>query len=146
MYLFLYLRRSISRRFRKHFSLYLVLTFSFMLPLLVSVYQDSQLYGTVQEMLFSTKGQTFHIANVTQSDCQYFRGIEGLSSPIFADGKIHLKMEKDEEWKDLSALNLYYSLLQQRINEMGRSSVSITASEYEYAHGIITDEAFWSSR
>lgn len=146
MYLSLYLRRSISRRFQKHFSLYLVLTFSFMLPLLVSVYQDSQLYGTVQEMLFSTKGQTFHIANVTQSDCQYFQGIEGLSSPIFLDGKIHLKMEKDEEWKDLSALNLYYSLLQQRINEMGRSSVSITASEYEYAHGIITDEAFWSSR
>ena len=98
MYAALYLKRSFSRRFQKHFSLYLVLTFAFLLPLLVSFYRDSRAYGEIQQLLFLSKGQTFHIANVTEADCQYFQGIDGLSSPYYEDRKIYLKIEDDEEW------------------------------------------------
>lgn len=146
MYAALYLKRSFSRRFQKHFSLYLVLTFAFLLPLLVSFYRDSRAYGEIQQLLFLSKGQTFHIANVTEADCQYFQGIDGLSSPYYEDRKIYLKIEDDEEWKDFSTLNMYSGRIQQRINEMGRSDVSVRANEYERAHGISTDEASLSSQ
>lgn len=146
MYLSLYLRRSFSRRFRKHFCLYLVLTCAFLLPLLISFYRDSQSYGIMQELLFLSKGQTFHIANVTEADCQYFQGIEGLSSPFFEDGKIYLKIVNDEEWKDFATLNMYGNQVQQRINEMGRSDVSFSGNEYERAHGISSDEVLLSGQ
>lgn len=146
MYFTLYLRRSFSRRFQKHFSLYLVLTCAFLLPLLISFYRDSRSYGSMQQLLFLSKGQTFHISNVTEADCQYFQGIEGLSSPFFEGGKIYLKIENDEEWKNFSTLNMYSSQVQQRINEMGRSDVFFTGNEYERAHGISTDAVLLSSQ
>lgn len=146
MYFALYLKRSFSRRFQKHFSLYLVLTCAFLLPLLISFYRDSRSYGSMQQLLFLSKGQTFHISNVTEADCQYFQGIEGLSSPFYEDGEIYLKIENDEQWKDFATLNMYGSQVQQRINEMGRSDVFFTGNEYERAHGISTDAVLLSSQ
>ena len=93
MYAALYLKRSFSRRFQKHFSLYLVLTFAFLLPLLVSFYRDSRAYGEIQQLLFLSKGQTFHIANVTEETASIFKESMAFPLRIMKTGKSISKLK-----------------------------------------------------
>lgn len=142
----LYLKRSFLRNSRKHLSLYLILTCAFLLPLLVSFYRDSSAYGTSQSLLFQSKGQTFHIQNVTMEDSHYFHDIEGLSEPFFEDNTIYLKILNEEEWKDSESLNAYGNVVLERVKATGKSHIITKAYDFYSANGISTDNTFNSGQ
>lgn len=100
----LYLWRSILRRPRRHLTLYSILTCAFLLPLVISIYRDSSAYGQEQFLLDWSKGATFHIANATQEDVQYFENIPGLSQPTYEDGTIYLRILSEENGKTINRL------------------------------------------
>ena len=56
---FLYLKRSITRGPRRHAALFAVLTCAFLLPLLISIYRDSNAWGTRQYLLARSAGGTY---------------------------------------------------------------------------------------
>ena len=85
-----YLKRSFVRNPKRHLSLFIVVTCALILPLLISIYRDSDAYGMEQYLLDTTKGETYHIANATEEDVSYFENIAGLSAPSFQEGTIYL--------------------------------------------------------
>ena len=64
----LYLKRSFTRSPRRHVVLFAVLTCAFLLPLLISVYRDSNAYGMRQFLLARSAGETYHIGNAAEAD------------------------------------------------------------------------------
>ena len=78
----LYMKRSFTRSPRRHAVLFAVLTCAFLLPLLISIYRDSNAWGTRQYLLARSAGETYHIGNATEVDVPYFEGIRGLSAPF----------------------------------------------------------------
>ena len=134
----LYLKRSLLRRPKQHLSLFIILTCAFILPLLISIYRDSSAYGTEQMLLDWTKGETFHILNAKEADTELFEGIEGMSTPRYADGKVYLHILSDEEWKDFWAFDGYGAKIHERIQNSGKTNLMIRGYDYEPAHGIPT--------
>ena len=84
----LYMKRSFTRSPRRHAVLFAVLTCAFLLPLLISIYRDSNAWGTRQYLLARSAGETYHIGNAAEADVPYFEGIRGLSAPGYRDGTI----------------------------------------------------------
>lgn len=142
----LYIRRSIVRNLRKHVSLYFILTCAFLLPLLVSVYRDSSAYGMSQSLLAQSKGQTFHILNVTKDDCKYFENITGLSKPFFEENTIYLRINSEEEWKNSESLTIYGNVILERVEATGKNTAFAKAYDFYSAQGISTDSAFISEQ
>lgn len=136
-----YLKRSFVRNPKRHLSLFIVVTCALILPLLISIYRDSDAYGMEQYLLDTTKGETYHIANATEEDVAYFENISGLSVPSFQDGTIYLSILSDEEWKDRETVVYYDSIVQQQISATGNESLTVYGYSYENAHGISTDES-----
>ena len=136
-----YIKRSFVRNPQRHLSLFIVVTCALILPLLVSIYRDSDAYGMEQYLLDTTKGETYHIANATEEDVAYFENIAGLSVPSFQDGTIYLSILSDEEWKDSETVIYYDSIVQQQVSAAGNESLIIHGYTYENAHGISTDES-----
>ena len=136
----LYLKRSFTRNPKRHLSLFVVVTCALILPLLISIYRDSNAYGMEQYLLDNTKGETYHIANATEADIAYFENIAGLSAPKFQNGTIYLSILSEEEWKDREAVACYDSIVQQQISAAGNNSLIVYGYSYENAHGISTDE------
>lgn len=135
-----YLKRSFVRNPKRHLSLFIVVTCALILPLLISIYRDSDAYGMEQYLLDTTKGETYHIANATEEDVAYFENIAGLSAPSFQDGTIYLSILSDEEWKDKETVVYYDSIVQQQMVATGNESLTVYGYSYENAHGISTDE------
>lgn len=141
----LYLRRSFRRRPMRHFSLFWVLMCSFLLPLVVSVYRDSLIYGSYLFTMDFSQGQAFHISGVQPEDVELLRGIDGLTEPYYKDRIIYLNFATEEAWE-------YYStpskrseitgLIRSRLAQSGRdtSGVEIMNYTYEAVHGIEDDE------
>ncbi len=142
----LYLKESLKRRPKLHLTLYIILTCAFILPLLISVYRDSNAYGTEQYLLNETKGETFHISNASESDCAYFENMDGLSSPYFSDGTIFLSILSDEQWQDHRAVSDYGNQIMERIGTAKAEHLLVCAFDYDSAHGISNDAAYLSGQ
>ena len=99
----LYMKRSFTRSSRRH----AVLTCAFLLPLLISIYRDSNAWGTRQYLLARSSGETYHIGNATEADVPYFEGIRGLSAPVYRDGTIYLHILSDEEWRNSESVTVF---------------------------------------
>lgn len=148
----LYMKRSFTRSPRRHTVLFAVLTCAFLLPLLISIYRDSNAWGTRQYLLARSAGETYHIGNATEVDVPYFEGIRGLSAPVYRDGTIYLHILSDEEWRNAESVTVFENEIRKRMEASGNEALLPTAFSYEYAHGISTDpshlsgsEAFCSS-
>lgn len=142
----IYLRKSFKCNLRKHISLCLILTCALLLPLLVSVYRDSSAYGMSQSLITQSKGQTFHILNVTEDDCRYFENITGLSEPCFQDNTIYLKINNEEEWKNSESVTEYGHIVLKRVDETCKDGVVVKAYDFYSACGISTDSSFLSEQ
>lgn len=135
----LYMKRSFTRSPRRHAVLFAVLTCAFLLPLLISIYRDSNAWGTRQYLLARSAGETYHIGNAAEADVPYFEGIRGLSAPIYRDGTIYLHILSDEEWRNSESVTVYENEIRKRMETSGNEALLPTAFSYEYAHGISTD-------
>ena len=135
----LYLKCSVTRSPRRHAVLFVVLTCAFLLPLLISIYRDSNAWGTRQYLLARSAGETYHIGNATEADAACFEDIPGLSAPVYRDGMIYLRVLSDEEWKNQERMRLYDQAIRERIEASGNKRLLTARFSYEYAHGISTD-------
>ena len=142
----LYLKRSFTRSPRRHAVLFAVLTCAFLLPLLISVYRDSNAYGMRQFLLARSAGETYHIGNATEADVPYFEGIRGLSAPVYRDGTIYLHILSDEEWRNAESVTVFENEIRKRMEMSGNEALLPTAFSYEYAHGISTDPSHLSGQ
>ena len=141
----LYLRRSFRRRPMRHFALFWVLMCSFLLPLVVSVYRDSLVYGSYLFTMDFSQGQALHISGVQPEDVEVLRGIDGLTEPYYQDRFIYLNFDDEEAWEYYSTpINRsgLYDLIRSRLAQNGRNTgdVEITRYKYEDVHGIEDDE------
>lgn len=142
----LYLKRSFARSPRRHAVLFAVLTCAFLLPLLISIYRDSNAWGTRQYLLARSAGETYHIGNATEADVPYFEGIRGLSAPVYRDGTIYLHILSDEDWRNSESVTVYENEIRKRMEASGNEALLPTAFSYEYAHGISTDPSHLSGQ
>lgn len=141
----LYLRRSFQRRPMRHFSLFWVLMCSFLLPLVVSVYRDSLIYGSYLFTMDFSQGQAFHISGVQPEDVEVLRGIDGLTEPYYKDRIIYLNFATEEAWERYSSPSSrseINGLIRSRLAQSGRNTggVEIMNYTYEAVHGIEDDE------
>lgn len=141
----LYLRRSFRRRPMRHFALFWVLMCSFLLPLVVSVYRDSLIYGTYMQTMDFSQGQALHISGAQPEDVEVLRGIDGLTEPYYQDRFIYLNFTDEETWEYYSApfnRSVLSDLIRSRLVKNGRSagSVEIMWYTYEAVHGIRDSE------
>ena len=142
----LYMKRSFTRSPRRHAVLFAVLTCAFLLPLLISIYRDSNAWGTRQYLLARSAGETYHIGNATEADVPYFEGIRGLSAPVYRDGTIYLHILSDEEWRNSESVTVFENEIRKRMEASGNEALLPTAFSYEYAHGISTDPSHLSGQ
>lgn len=141
----LYLRRSFQRRPMRHFSLFWVLMCSFLLPLVVSVYRDSLIYGSYLFTMDFSQGQAFHISGAQPEDVELLRGIDGLTEPYYEDRIIYLNFATEEAWERYSSPSSrseINGLIRSRLAQSGRNTggVEIMNYTYEAVHGIEDDE------
>ena len=141
----LYLRRSFRRRPMRHFALFWVLMCSFLLPLVVSVYRDSLIYGSYLFTMDFSQGQAFHISGVQPEDVEVLRGIDGLTEPYYEDRIIYLNFATEEAWERYSSPSSrseINGLIRSRLAQSGRDTggVEIMNYTYEAVHGIEDDE------
>ena len=100
----LYLLRSIKRRPLRHISLAWILLCAFLLPLVVSVYRDSLIYGVRLQDFDFHKGQAIHIYGAQPEDTAWFQDIDGLTAPYYEDGTIYMTYdsgESEERYQDV---------------------------------------------
>lgn len=132
----LYLKRSLLRRTKQHLSLLIILTCAFILPLLISVYRDSSVYGRKQQLLDLTSGVTFRISNAVESDITYFENMSGLSAPEYFDGEIRLTILNDRAWQNEREYANYGMKIMRVIEDNGLSHLYASSYGYDMAHGI----------
>ena len=128
-----------AKRPQRHISLYVILTCAFLIPLFISFYRDSLAYGQKQFLLSDSKGQAFHIYNASEEDTAYFKGIDGLSEPVFEDGTVYLSILSDDEWKDDMEMFEYGEKITHIVNSVEGKQWKAINYDYYYAHGISTD-------
>lgn len=91
-----YLLRSFKRRPLRHFSLMWILLCAFLLPLVVSIYRDSLVYGVKLQDFDFHKGQAIHISGAQPEDTAWFQDIDGLTAPYYEDGTIYMTYDSEE--------------------------------------------------
>lgn len=139
-----YLRRSFKRRPLRHLSLLWVLMCAFMLPLVVSIYRDSMIYGYHLQKLDFSKGQAIHISGAQPEDVALLRGIDGLTEPYYEDRLIYLNFASEEAWNRYSEIGDQVelsNLIKSRLSQNGRdtSGVDVYFYSYQDVKGIATD-------
>lgn len=139
-----YLRRSFKRRPLRHLSLFWVLMCAFMLPLVVSIYRDSMIYGYHLQKLDFSKGQAIHISGAQPEDVALLRGIDGLTEPYYEDRLIYLNFASEEAWNRYSEIGDQVelsNLIKSRLSQNGRdtSGVDVYFYSYQDVKGIATD-------
>lgn len=142
----LYMKRSFTRSPHRHAVLFAVLTCAFLLPLLISIYRDSNAWGTRQYLLARSAGETYHIWNAAEADVPYFEGIRGLPAPVYRDGTIYLHILSDEEWRNSESVTVFENEIRKRMEASGNEALLPTAFSYEYAYGISTDPSHLSGQ
>lgn len=138
-----YLLRSFKRRPLRHLALFWVLMCAFMLPLVVSIYRDSMIYGNHLQKLAFSKGQAIHISGVEPEDVALLRGIDGLTEPYYEDGWIYLNYTSEEAWsryfkpEQKAELSL---LMKSRLSQNGYDISGVTVVFYSYQDVYGTEE------
>jgi len=90
-----YLECSMKRNFKKHLSLFLIMTSAFTLPMIFSIFRDSLNYGTEEMFRVRTHNyQTFILDFAKTEYLAYFSDIEGLSV-FFENDTIYMKADED---------------------------------------------------
>ncbi len=97
--------------------LYIILTCAIMLPLIISIFRDSKIYGNQLSVQQQTHGQTYHIINAKIDYLKYFKNIQGLSS-YYEDSTIFINIKSDEEAKNPEREVEYKSAIFSIINEI----------------------------
>ena len=88
----LYLKRSFAKRKKRTIILYIIIACTIALPLMVSVFRDSMVYGQLKSIEEVTRGQTYHILNAKEEYLPYFDNIPGLSA-FYEDAVIYVKAD-----------------------------------------------------
>lgn len=140
--IFRYLSRSILRRPLRHFFLFWTIACAFLLPLVASTYRDSLMYGMKLQDQDTHKGYAIHIMDAAPEDLELFRNIDGLTDPVYEDGRIYINFESDDFWKKASDTEFANSMSteewdiylaeEQRIFDAIDSAVSKSAQRLQY--------------
>lgn len=77
-------------------SLMWILMCAFLLPLVVSIYRDSLIYGVKLQDYNFHKGQAVHISGAQPEDTAWFQDIDGLTAPYYEDGIIYMTYDSRE--------------------------------------------------
>lgn len=91
----IYLKRSFKLRLKRHMILYVILTCAIILPLIISIFRDSIIFGNKLSVLQQTQGHTYHVQNAKPEYLEYFESIPGLSSS-YKDNTIFIDIESEE--------------------------------------------------
>ncbi len=91
---FLYLKRSLTRAWRSHLLLMLLLACALALPLCLSIMESSTQYGIQQYNAFHTGGHSLRIRNAKRGDETIFDCIPGTFT-VWEDGKLYLDRTPD---------------------------------------------------
>lgn len=119
-----YLLRSFKRRPLRHISLAWILMCAFLLPLVVSVYRDSLVYGVRLQDFDFHKGQAIHISGAQPEDTAWFQDIDGLTAPYYEDGTIYMtydSRESEERYQDGHELIALTNLLKSKATQSEQS-------------------------
>lgn len=140
----LYLRRSLQRNPLRHLSLFWILMCAFLLPLVVSVYRDSMMYGNYLQKIDLSKGQAIHISGVQSEDVVLLRGIDGLTEPYYENRWIYLNFASEEAWDRYSGTGNQVeltNLIKFRLSQNGRKvdGINVTFYRYQDVYGIEED-------
>ena len=120
----LYLLRSFKRKPLRHISLAWILLCAFLLPLVVSVYRDSLVYGVRLQDFDFHKGQAIHISGAQPEDTAWFQDIDGLTAPYYEDGTIYMtydSRESEERYQDGHELIALTNLLKSKATQSEQS-------------------------
>lgn len=115
-----YLLRSFKRRPLRHFSLMWILMCAFLLPLVVSIYRDSLVYGVKLQDFNFHKGQAVHISGAQPEDTAWFQNIDGLTAPYYEDGTIYMtydSRESERRFQDTHEMLTLSGLLKSRASQ-----------------------------
>lgn len=120
----LYLLRSFRRRPFRHISLTWLMLCAFLLPLVVSIYRDSLVYGVKLQDYDFHRGQAVHITGALPEDAAWFQDIQGLTAPEYEDGTIYLTYasgEDESRFQDAHEMLALSNLLKSRARQSERS-------------------------
>lgn len=115
-----YLTRSLKRRPLRHLSLLWILMCAFLLPLVVSIYRDSLVYGVKLQDFDFHKGQAIHISGAQPEDTAWFQDIDGLTEPYYEDGTIYMtydSRESESRFQDTHELLTLSGLLKSKAHQ-----------------------------
>ena len=135
----LYLLRSFKRRPLRHISLAWILLCAFLLPLVVSVYRDSLVYGVRLQDFDFHKGQAIHIYGAQPEDTAWFQDIDGLTAPYYEDGTIYMTYdsgESEERYQDVHEQVALINLLKSKARQ---SNQALEVMFYDIDHSGLND-------
>lgn len=120
----IYLKRSMQRRRWRHLSLLIILMCAMILPLIVSIYRSSNIYGMKMQTLNATKGYDYHLKNAQEKHLDAFRNIEGISKAVFEDGTIYLAVSPEFSRSDETDEKITIAILRV-LDKIGYASTNL---------------------
>lgn len=115
-----YLMRSFKRKPLRHISLMWILMCAFLLPLVISIYRDSLVYGVKLQDYDFHKGQAVHISGAQPEDTVWFQDFDGLTAPYYEDGIIYMtysSKESESRFQDVHELLTLSGLLKSKARQ-----------------------------
>ena len=134
-----YLLRSIKRRPLRHFSLAWILLCAFLLPLVVSVYRDSLVYGVRLQDFDFHKGQAIHIYGAQPEDTAWFQDIDGLTAPYYEDGTIYMTYDSEESEERRQDVHEQVALTNLLKSKARQSNQALEVMFYDIDHSGLND-------
>lgn len=135
----LYLLRSFKRRPLRHFSLAWILLCAFLLPLVVSVYRDSLVYGVRLQDFDFHKGQAIHIYGAQPEDTTWFQDIDGLTAPYYEDGTIYMTYDSGESEERCQDVHEQVALTNLLKSKARQSNQALEVMFYDIDHSGLND-------
>lgn len=135
-----YLLRSFRRRPMRHISLVWILLCAFILPLVVSIYRDSLVYGVQLQDFDFHKGQAIHISGGQPEDAALFQGLDGLTEPYYEDGIIYMTYDSEESKIRYSDVHESLALETQIKSIISKNNRNMEAVFYGLDHDPFADE------
>ncbi len=137
----IYLQNSLKRRSFHHLAIIIILTLSMMMPLLLSVYYSSQIFGLQEMNTYTTKDALFSIEGLSESHLPMFSDLPELTS-WYEDGIIYLSPVNgqynidEQEYLELEDL-IYHTASELELDSVkfvSNIGLKPTEETYEYAH------------
>lgn len=92
----IYLKRSFKLRLKRHIILCVIVTCALILPLIISIFRDSIIFGQQLSLQQQTLGHTYTVRNAKPEYLNSFKNIPGLSS-FYKDNAIFIDFESSED-------------------------------------------------